>query len=151
MLWGLWLAVLPAQADIIRPDACLEILTAGQLPLARLQVEVATSPAALQQGLMGRLLPNDASGMLFVFAEAAPRAFWMRNTPGSLDMLFADSAGRIRHIARETQPFSDLRYPSEGPAQYVLETSGGFAERQGIEPGMTLEWREGPCAGPLKP
>ena len=145
VLSGFWLPVLSVPADAIRPDACLEILTTAGVPVARLQAEVATTTETWQQGLMGRLLPDDASGMLFVFTEAAPRAFWMRDTPGSLDMLFADDARRIRHIARETQPFSDQRYPSQGPAQYVLETRGGFAERQGIVPGMSLEWREGPC------
>ena len=152
MLGGFWVAgvlVLSAQAEAIRPDACLEILKAGQIPVARLQAEVADTPAAQRQGLMGRVLTDDASGMLFVFPEAAPRAFWMRDTPGSLDMLFADGAGRIVHIARETQPFSDQRYPSHGPAQYVLETRGGFTERQGIAPGMTLDWQVGPCVGPL--
>lgn len=152
MLCGFWVAVvlaLSAQAEAIRPDACLEILTAGQIPVARLQAEVADTPAAQRQGLMGRLLTDDASGMLFVFPKAAPRVFWMRDTPGSLDMLFADGARHIVHIARETQPFSDQRHPSHGPAQYVLETRGGFTERQGIAPGMTLDWQAGPCAGPL--
>lgn len=145
MLAAFWLPVLSVKANAISPDACLEILTTAGVTVARLQVEMATTPAHQRQGLMGRLLPDDASGMLFVFTEAAPRVFWMRDTPGSLDMLFADEAGRIRHIARETQPFSDQRHPSQGPAQYVLETRGGFAERRGIVPGMSLEWREGPC------
>jgi len=149
ILSGFWLPLLVVHAEAIRPDICLEILMAGHNPVARLQAELAATPAAQRQGLMERLLPDDASGMLFVFPEAAPRAFWMRNTPGSLDMLFADNAGRIHHIARETQPFSDQRYLSQGPAQYVLETRGGFAGRQGIVPGMTLAWRAGPCADPL--
>lgn len=87
---------------------------------------------------MGRELLDDDSGMLFIFPDAAPRNFWMRDTPSSLDIIFADAEQRIIHIARETKPFSDQLYPSQGAAQYVLEVRGGFAARHNILPGMKI-------------
>lgn len=148
LLAGLWLPVASPGATGIAADACLDILTPDEVPAVRLQVEKATTPAKHQQGLMGRLLPDDASAMLFIFPTAAPRVFWMRDTPGSLDMLFADDRRRIIHIARETRPFTDDPHPSQGPARYVLETRGGFAARHGVVPGMGFRWHDGPCPIP---
>jgi hypothetical protein len=108
--------------------------------VARIQVEIADTRLSRARGLMHRLLPDDESGMLFVFPDAAPRAFWMRNTPGSLDMLFADTERRITHIARDTQPMSDRTYSSRGAAMYVLETRAGFAARHGIAPGARFDY-----------
>ncbi len=89
---------------------------------------------------MGRVLADDGVGMLFIFPKAARQTFWMRNTPASLDMLFADDDLRIIHIASEAPPLSDRLYSSQGLARYVLETRGGFAARHGIVPGMWLSY-----------
>ena len=151
LLAWLCLLVSPAQGQGIRPDATLEIQDAEQHRIASLRVEIADTPAARERGLMNRILADDQTGMLFIFPEAALRAFWMRNTPGSLDMLFADSEGRILHIARETRPFSDQHYSSQGPARYVLETRGGFASRHGVVPGMRLRYFAAPLGGPQDP
>jgi uncharacterized membrane protein (UPF0127 family) len=129
-----------AAAEGIRADATVELTDAGGGLLARLRVEIADTPREQARGLMHRVLPDDESGMLFIFPEAAPRAFWMRNTPASLDMLFADSQRRIIRIARETQPMSDRLYRSGGAVKYVLETRAGFASRHGILPGARLDY-----------
>jgi uncharacterized membrane protein (UPF0127 family) len=103
-------------------------------------VEIADTRQSRARGLMHRVLPDDETGMLFIFPRAQPRTFWMRNTPASLDMLFADAERRIIHIARETMPMSDRTYPSKGAARYVLETRAGFAERHGIAPGDRFDY-----------
>lgn len=133
-----------APADGIRPDATLELIAPDESLIARIQVEIADTPETRARGLMYRLLPDDESGMLFIFPNAAPRAFWMRNTPGSLDMLFADAQRRIFHIARDTTPMSDRTYPSNGDAMYVLETAAGFATRHGIAPGSRFDYYPSP-------
>ncbi len=145
-----WLCLLasPAQGEGIRADATLEIQDTQQGLVASLLVEIADTPAARERGLMDRELPDDKTGMLFIFPAAAPRTFWMRNTPASLDMFFADSKGRIIHIAPETLPFSDQHYPSHGPARYVLETRGGFASRHSVVPGMRLRYFAAPLGRP---
>ena len=133
-------AMPPAVGEEIRADATLELIDAAGGNLARIQVEIADTPRARARGLMHRSLPNDESGMLFVFPEAAPRRFWMRNTPGSLDILFADADRRIIHIARGTRPMSDRTYASGGAAKYVLETRAGFAARHKILPGARFDY-----------
>jgi uncharacterized membrane protein (UPF0127 family) len=130
----------PAFGEGIRPDATLELIDATGGSITRIQVEIADTPRARARGLMHRSLPNDESGMLFIFPEAAPRSFWMRNTPGSLDILFADADRRIIRIARETRPMSDRTYASGGAAKYVLETRAGFAARHKILPGARFDY-----------
>lgn len=90
---------------------------------------------------MGRALSDFMSGMLFVFESAQPQTFWMRNTPGSLDMIFIDAGGKVLNVAAHTTPLSDQLYSSAGPALYVLEARAGFAERFGIRPGDSMRWR----------
>ena len=60
---------------------------------------------------------------------------WMKNTPISLDMLFANSKGIIFHIEENTTPFSLDTISSELPGRYVLELPAGSAEQLGIELG----------------
>jgi len=133
-----------AAGDNIRTDANLDFLQPEGEKVTRIQVEIAATSRERARGLMNRLLPDDASGLLFVFPDSASRSFWMRNTPGSLDMFFADAEGKIIHIAQETTPMSDKIYRSQGAAKYVLETRGGFAARHGITPGMRFEYYPAP-------
>jgi uncharacterized membrane protein (UPF0127 family) len=39
------------------------------------------------------------------------------------------------------QPVSADQIPSEGPAQYVLETPAGFADSYGVVEGDRVRWR----------
>ena len=101
-------------------------------------VELADDGLEQQRGLMFRqtVLPDE--GMLFDFKVDSDRAFWMRNTLVSLDMLFIRSDGTIHRIAANTTPLSYARVPSFGPVSAVLELAGGRAEELGIAPGDTV-------------
>ena len=70
------------------------------------KIEVATTDAERQLGLMfRRSLPEDG-GMLFLYREAQPVAMWMKNTIIPLDMVFIDAFGRVHRIETHTEPFS---------------------------------------------
>jgi uncharacterized membrane protein (UPF0127 family) len=131
-----------AQAASCRDDL-VEIVTERRTVAFR--VEIADTPAEQARGLMFRTdLPRDA-GMLFLFPQAEVRAFWMRNTPLPLDMLFAGPDGRICGIVAEAQPFTDDRRWSGCPASAVLEINGGLAASLGIATGAALRH---PAFGP---
>lgn len=98
-------------------------------------VEIADDDAERQRGLMFRPPLADDRGMLFQFPQATEQAFWMRNTPSSLDILYIDPTGRIVSIARHTTPYSEAPIPSNGAANGVLELRAGRAEEIGAEPG----------------
>jgi hypothetical protein len=78
-------------------------------------------------------------GMLFLFPREQPLAFWMKNTPLSLDIIFINSARTIVSIAQNTTPFSEKPLPSDSPAQFVLEVNGGFCQRHGVAVGDRME------------
>src|SRR5207247_4902603 len=103
----------------------------SQQEIARFTVEVAETPETQRRGLMERpaLAPN--AGMLFLFPDVAPRAFWMLNTLIPLDMLFIAADRRIINIQDQALPCVPPRrcptYNSTAPAQYVCELAGARA------------------------
>lgn len=98
-------------------------------------VEIADDDAERQRGLMHRPPLADDRGMLFQFPEAAERAFWMHNTPSSLDIVYIGADGRIVRIAEHTTPNSDQTYPSLAPAKGVLEVRAGRMREIGAREG----------------
>ena len=101
-------------------------------------VEIADTDAARARGLMFRRdLPRDA-GMLFVFPDVAPRAFWMENTPLPLDMLFFDGEGRLCGLVERAEPFTRTLRESGCAARAVLEINGGLARELGIARGAEM-------------
>jgi uncharacterized membrane protein (UPF0127 family) len=130
-----------AAADVVRPDGLVEFVRPDGTPVAALVVEIAEAPDTRARGLMGRVLPDDRSGMLFVFETAEVQTFLMRNTPGSLDMIFVAADGTVQNVAAATTPMSDRTYASSGPSLYVVETRAGFADRHGLRRGDVMRWR----------
>lgn len=118
----------------------VRLLDSNHQVLATVAVEIADTPAKQAEGLMERRLPDDRHGMLFVFEHAAPRVFWMHNTPGPLDMIFMDESRRVLNIVENAEPYSRQHRPSQGAARYVLEVPGGFAKRYRIVPGTRMEF-----------
>ncbi|MBL6854238.1 MAG: DUF192 domain-containing protein [Alphaproteobacteria bacterium] len=106
--------------------------------LRSFRVEIAADDASRERGLMGRRhLPADG-GMLFDFGRPVMTAFWMKDTPLSLDILFVRADGTISTIAARTTPFSLTPIASAEPVRAVVEISGGTAQRLGIGPGSRV-------------
>jgi hypothetical protein len=104
------------------------------------KVELAQTPAEKSKGLMYRAELSDDAGMLFVFEKDAPRSFWMKNTLIPLDMIFISSEQKVVEIKSSVQPCAEDPCPSyqSVPAMYVLEISGGLAEKKGISVGSLV-------------
>lgn len=99
---------------------------------AQFSVEVVDTPQTRGQGLMFRTdLPRSA-GMLFVFERAEPVAFWMRNTPLPLDMLFFTEQGELDTLHENAVPFDETPIPAAGDIKFVLEINGGMSALLGI-------------------
>ena len=98
-------------------------------------VELATTDAERERGLMFRKELPEGQGMLFDFQRDQPVAFWMHNTYIPLDMMFIRSDGRIVRIQENAKPESDDLIPSGSPVRAVLEVIGGTARQLGIKPG----------------
>lgn len=104
-----------------------------------ISAEIANSASERQLGLMYRKELPETHGMLFVFPDDVPRAFWMKNTYVELDMVFIDSERKVVSIVERARPHTETPRKSLGPARYVLEIRGGLAAKWGIKPGSRLE------------
>jgi len=124
----------------IRVDGTLVFLRSDGTVRASIVIEIAETPKTRAKGLMGRTMPDDTMGMLFVYNRPRSRSFWMRNTPTSLDIIFISENRKVVNIARHTEPMSDHQYFSDGPVKYVVEVTAGFCKRYGIDRGTPVRW-----------
>jgi len=98
-------------------------------------VEVADTPQKRTLGLMYRRPLTEDRGMWFVFPQEEALVFWMKNVSFPIDIIFIDKSLTIRYIWKSVPPCASEpcpRYPSNAPAQYVLEVISGFCEKYGI-------------------
>ena len=84
-------------------------------------------------------IPDD-TGMLFIFPDEAQRAFYMMNTPRSLDIQYYSADSTLINIAYDTEPFSLDNVSSDGPAQFVVEVAAGISRSLGLVPGDRITW-----------
>jgi uncharacterized membrane protein (UPF0127 family) len=124
------------EAGPARPRAAPQVLieTAGGRALT-VTVELARNDAERQRGLMYRESLEPDHGMLFLFDEAAPHAFWMKNTLIPLDMIFIDGVGQIAGVVERAEPLSTTPRIAGGPSRYVLEVIGGWCAAHGVGAG----------------
>jgi len=141
---GLWLGAL-----------CLPVAIAGcggwgdsDPPRVRIggavwDVDLALNDAQRYRGLAGRAYLDESVGMLFMYPQAAPRAYCMRGCLIPLDIAFIDSDLRIVKIytmAAEPDRGGRVTYNCRVPVQYVLEVSAGAFRRNGVVEGAKVEF-----------
>jgi uncharacterized membrane protein (UPF0127 family) len=105
-------------------------------------IEIAADDASRAHGLMDRTSMDADHGMLFVFDDDAPRAFWMKNTKIPLDILFFDAERKLVSVQYNVPPCQSdpcPGYSSGAPARYVLELNGGEAIKLGLTSGDAME------------
>ena len=103
--------------------------------------EVAANEQARTTGLMHRFSLKPDSGMLFVFSNPQPLAFWMKNTYVPLSIAFIDAEGRIVNI-EDMAPQTEATHSSRGLALYALEMKKGWFGANGIGAGDRVEGLE---------
>ncbi|MBV6271754.1 DUF192 domain-containing protein [Alcaligenaceae bacterium CGII-47] len=99
-----------------------------------IQVELASTPASRQRGLMGRDKLPDGHGMLFIFDTTDLHCFWMKDTPSSLSIAFITAEHRIASIA-DMQAYSETAHCPDEAVRYALEVPQGWFARVGVERG----------------
>ncbi|MES2383625.1 MAG: DUF192 domain-containing protein [Pseudomonadota bacterium] len=109
-------------------------LSAG---MHQIEVQLATTPAQRQTGLMFRKEMPQGEGMLFIFEEAAQQCFWMKNTLLPLTAAFVADDGTIVNLA-DMKPQTTDSHCSEKPVRYVLEMNVGWFAKKGIKAGSRL-------------
>ncbi len=124
----------PTQAQPTLPTEKLVIVTRGG-KRHDFNVEMAIDEAQQVVGLMFRPAVPAGTGMLFDWKQPRESDMWMRNTVASLDMLFINADGTIRHIAEHTVPQSLAVISSGGPVRATLEIASGTVEQLDIHVG----------------
>lgn len=135
------LLVLTLLALSINLTACADSTPYVSIDGHKVKVEVVRSQEKQALGLMYRTEMADNHGMLFIYKQAAPLSFWMKNTRIPLDILYFDKNLKLINISADTPPCrtpSCPGYPSSAPAQYVLEINAGLARQWQLEAGEEL-------------
>ena len=101
---------------------------------AKFKAEVAADNNSRTIGLMNRFSLKPDQGMIFVFAQSEPLAFWMRNTFVPLSIAYIDSKGVIVNII-DMKPQDESTHPSAGPAMFALEMKQGWFKQHGVVAG----------------
>lgn len=112
--------------------------------LLALPMEVASTPAEIQYGMMYRksFSPNFYA-MLFLMPDGDQmRSFWMRNTYVPLDIVYVNSNHEVVSIVQMAEPLNDQSLPSTAPAEFVVELPAGFTMKNGITAGAVVKWVE---------
>lgn len=97
-------------------------------------IEIADDPGERQRGLMFRESMADDHGMLFVFEAQREVAFWMKDTPMPLDLIFISQDGTVKAI-KKGEPFSEAAISADEPVRFVLELKAGTAAASEIDVG----------------
>ena len=121
----------PHFADLPRGKVVLETASGRHA----FDVWIADDDASRERGLMHvtELAPD--RGMIFLFERPQPAAFWMKDTPLALDLVFIGPDKTVLNVAHNATPHSLAPIASEGPVVAVLEVVAGTAKRLKIAPG----------------
>lgn len=104
-----------------------------------LHLQIALSPSEQARGLMYRESLEKDHGMLFVFDQPGPRAFWMRNTKIKLDLAYLDATGTVQEV-HKLYPYSETTVPSRSQAvQFVIEMNRGWFNANALGTGAQLD------------
>ena len=136
-----WIAIvlMPALAAC-DPTPKVTIVGADKSARGAVKAEIANTPESRELGLMYRQHMDDDSGMLFIFPRPESAQFWMKNTILPLDMLFADSDGKVLGVVANAQPYSEALLGGFPGTLYVLEVNAGYAAKHHIAAGDRLEF-----------
>ena len=102
-----------------------------------IQAQVASTPEQRSIGLMHRREMPANEGMLFVFEQAQPQCFWMKNTLLPLTAAFVADDGTVVNLA-DMKPQTTDSHCSAKPVRFVLEMHQGWFDKRGLKAGSRL-------------
>lgn len=114
-----------------------------------LRLEVASTEAQREYGLMYRPSLDPDSGMVFVWVSPVQESFWMENTLIPLSVAFIGSDVQIQETQDMQAETCDLHTPSR-PYQYAIEANLGYFAANGIKPGDHVTFHLSGAAAPVE-
>lgn len=109
-------------------------------------LEVASTQAQREQGLMDRKSLAKDGGMIFVFDQPDYWSFWMHNTNIALDLVYLDSDGKVVDI-KPLKPHDETAVYPRDKAAYAVELNAGTCKDVGLTVGDKITLPEKLTAG----
>lgn len=107
-----------------------------------IEAYVADTEAKREKGLMHVTAIPENQGMIFVFEDEQPLAFWMKNTLIPLSIGYFNNKAELIDIQEMSVPSlmeeRPPNYPSKAPARLALEMNKGWFSRHRIKVGAKL-------------
>jgi uncharacterized membrane protein (UPF0127 family) len=127
-----------------RPANTLVMLPDG----STVHVELATTEAQKEYGLMERTKLPEGRGMLFVNQDMKKQAYWMYHCKIALDIVWMDAEHRIVEMSPNTPPCRGPAatcpgYGGHEASQYVLELPAGSIKKHNLAVGQTVNFQLG--------
>lgn len=108
-----------------------------------IKVMLAKTPSEQSKGLAIRDFMDEDEGMLFIFDKPLKHSFWMKDMKFPIDIIWADTAGKIVHIEKNLEPCIFLlpcaSYSPDSDSLYVLEVVSNFTTKYNIKAGDYIE------------
>ncbi|MGO4292661.1 DUF192 domain-containing protein [Chitinophaga sp. RAB17] len=131
-----------SNGSAFKKQATLAFLSkSGADTLRKIDIQLAQTDEQRADGLMYRKTMTDDQGMLFIFPDMEERAFWMKNTYISLDIIYIADNMEIVSVQKYATPLSEESLPSYKKAKYVLEVNGGFCDKYHIAYGDKIAYQ----------
>lgn len=104
-------------------------------------LQIARSEQERELGLGNRISLPANQGMLFIFPQAQPECFWMKDMHFSIDMIWVNADKQIVYIQHNVSPntYPHSFCPAQ-PAKYVIELDAGTTDNTGMRVGQTLDF-----------
>jgi uncharacterized membrane protein (UPF0127 family) len=108
-----------------------------------LATEIAREPVQIATGMMFRTNMPENTAMIFIFPDAEPRSFYMRNCFVPLSAAYIAPDGTILETIN-MQPHDENGIPSQSAnVQFVLEVPQGWFQRHNISTGAVIRTERG--------
>lgn len=107
----------------------------------KLTLWVMDTEAKRQEGMMF-LEESDYTeqqGMVFVFKDAEPLSFWMKNTKVPLDIAYLGQDKKVIQTYTMSAFDTTSDYSSHGSAMYAIEVKSGLWKKLGVKVGSKFE------------
>ncbi len=131
-------AIPPISAALEKTIVPDQTYSSVRIGMTEIPVEIATSSAAVQKGLSGRVSLAADRGMLFLFDHPEKYRFWMPDMRFPIDIIWIDDNQVIdadENVSPKFDPLYPVFYTPARPVQYVLEVNAGFMKRNNIHIG----------------
>ena len=135
-------AIDPLRGHLLQAQAKLPTMKVW-LGSEEMIAEICRAPVEIATGMMFRTNMAENTAMIFIFRDATPRNFYMRNCVVALSAAYIEPDGTIAEII-DLQPGDEVGVQSKtSNIQFVLEVPQGWFTRHNVKTGAVIRTERG--------